>query len=287
MKTLKTICALLLISYNLFSQGLSPERVKKIKDCTVKVTIEGGNSVGTGFVIDRVGTILTCWHVVNPVLILSNTNQIIGYRKIIVEFNNGQKIEYGIPAVFLDKAAKSLITFDICGLIPTVPLKSFVDYLKIGKFSNLNDGDEVVTCGYPFAIPQQFLSRGIVSTKFQDSSSYNNNGHIEKSLVNYALIDITMNHGNSGGAIIKLGNDVSTDEVVGIADFIITPVGKDITDLLNDLKRSNNSGGYALINGINPNASMEKITGILTNISSGISGCVSIEYLQNLIDSTK
>ncbi len=267
-----------------FCQSLNSERINHIKSCTVRITVDGTGSVGTGFVIDQFGTILTCWHVVKPLLITGVNNQIIGYRKVIAEFNDGRKIEYGIPLSLLNKGAKVLLSYDICGLVPNVNFSSPQSFLKIGNFSNLSEGDEVVTCGYPLGIPKQFVSKGIISTKFQDTSSFNNNGIIEKTPVNYALMDITMNKGNSGGAIIKLGNDVSNDEVIGIADFIITPVGKDVSELLDNLKVSS---GVVKIGGIDPNETMAKITGILTNMSNGISGCVSIEYLQNLIDSTK
>ena len=278
---------MLFISLHSFSQSLSTERVDHIKKCTVKVTVEGMGS-GTGFLIDNKGTILTCWHVLQPVLIISN-NQISGYRKIIVEFNNGQKSEYVISAAIINKAGKVLVSYDICTIKPEVIFKTPTDFLKIGSYSNLKEGEEVITCGYPFGIPKAFITKGIVSTKLQDTSAYvDNTSHtLIRTPVNHALMDITMNKGNSGGPVIKLGNSILTDEVIGVADFIITPVGQDITNLLGDLNKANNSGGSVQIMGIDPNQSMSKIAQVLTNISNGISGCVSIEYLKNLNDSIR
>ncbi|HEY8660489.1 MAG TPA: hypothetical protein VIL78_15750, partial [Hanamia sp.] len=44
------------------SQSLSHDRIEKIKSCTVRITIQDRNSMGTGFFIDNAGSVLTCWH---------------------------------------------------------------------------------------------------------------------------------------------------------------------------------------------------------------------------------
>lgn len=286
-KILLVLTLIFLFNNDAFSQSLSPERVAKIKDCTVRISVDGGNSVGTGFTINSAGQIVTCWHVIQSALILDPQGKIIGARGITVKYNNGDTYKYGIPLVFLKKSLDLLIQHDICLIIPNEKLKNESQFLKIGNFNALNEGQEVVTCGYPFGMMKQFISKGIISSKSTDTGSYRGINAITKFSNNSALIDITMNKGNSGGAIIKLGATVDDDEVVGVADFIITPVGKDITDLLGELQKSNNSGGSVYIEGINPNDSMAKITQVLTSLSDGISGCVSIEYLQTLIASTK
>lgn len=111
----------------------------------------------------------------------------------------------------------------------------------------------------------------------------NQTGAITKIFRNESIVDITLNKGNSGGAIYKIGDSDVQDEVIGIADFIITPVGKDISDLMDSVKAANNSGMKVEIAGVDPNKSLEMIINTLSNSSDGVSGCISIEYFQHLV----
>lgn len=264
------------------SQLLSPTRAKHIKECTVKITIQGTPSVGTGFLVNSTGTIVTCWHVVSPMLTIDTLGKISGVKDIIVEFQNGTKQTYGLPSKLLEKGANILLGDDICVINPINTLTYQTPFLKIGNFQKLTDGDEIITCGYPFGYSHSLISRGMVSAKIADTVSIKQkNGQTSKIPKNIAILDITMNKGNSGGAIYKIGETEADDEVVGIADFIITPVGGEINQLLSDLKKSQQQGQIVLM-GVDTNSSMSKIIETLSNMSDGISGCVSIEYLNNL-----
>ena len=90
-----------------------------------------------------------------------------------------------------------------------------------------------------------------------------------------ALLDLTMNKGNSGGAIIKLGNTIEDDEVIGIADFIINPIGSMADSLINTFNRSS---GNLELSGIDPNRTFSLFTQILSSTSIGVSGCISLNH---------
>jgi len=262
----------------LFSQSISPERIFHIKESTVKISIEGSNNVGTGFFINSKGHILTCWHVIAPAIkIDSLTNLFIGFKKIFITLNNNEKLECVVPRVLVESYPDTL-SYDICVLVPAQKHAPF-PFLKLGNFNNVEEGQEVITCGYPLAIEQQFVTKGMVSTKYIDTPILNNGIKIPR---NVALLDLTLNRGNSGGAIIAIGETINDDVVIGIADFIIIPIaGAD--ELAEELK--NHSG--LLIMGIDPNLMLSKIMNTLGSSFNGISGCVSINHASYLLELAK
>jgi serine protease Do len=264
---------------NLFAQSLTPERVRHIKECTFKITIEGSQSVGTGFFVGDSGTILTCWHVIEPAMVRdSKTNAIIGVRKIFIQLNSGQTLEVGILANLINHSYNDAVAYDFCILKVATLSHSPFPFLKIGNFNDLQEGDEVYTCGYPLGIQQQFISKGVASTKYLDTTikiMNSTNGAIISMPRNQCLLDMTLNKGNSGGAVIKIGSNESDDEVIGIADFIINPIGGRAEALADFLK--SRSGGVS-ISGVDPNLLFSNIVEILDNTSIGVSGCVSINH---------
>ena len=255
------------------SQSLSPERVSKIKEATVRVMI--GKSIGTGFFINSSGTVVTCFHVIQPGVHNDGT-----LDNIFVQLNTGEVIQYGvIDKILLDSNwTKNAISFDYCILAPIHPnrLRTF-PFLKLGNFDDINEGDEVYTCGYPIGIKQQFISKGIVSTKYTEDSnkvSYNNN--IFTFSREQALLDITLNRGNSGGPIMKIGDSPNDDEVIGIADFIITPAGSQSEEIISLLLKAS---GRVQISGVDPNYVFAQVFSIISSLSIGVSGCISINHL--------
>jgi serine protease Do len=280
------LAVLLVLSQGFDANGqlLSPNRAKHLKECAVRISIDGSPSVGTGFIAGIKGEAITCWHVIRPFLIADSLGKITGFRKIFVEFENGTKIEYGVPTAAL-KANGQLVMeqYDVCIIIPVKPLGYQTPALKLGAFSNVQEGDEIVTCGYPFGQKRQFLSRGMIASKYIDTMYIRNNVGLvtSKKPVNIALMDVTLNKGNSGGAIYKIGDTEAQDEVIGIADFILTPVGNDVNVLLENLKASNKNG-QILLQGIDTNASLGLVIETLSNMSDGVSGCISVEYIQTL-----
>lgn len=251
------------------SQSVSPERISKIKSATARITIDSSNSVGTGFFVNQKGGLLTCWHVIRPAFLKKP------FKKIFVQLNTGEKLEYGIPDIPLNDSdfIKSCIIYDFCFLVPAKPDIRLFSFLNIGNYSDLSEGDGVYTCGYPLGISQQFVSQGIVSTKYQDTISYSKSNILkDKELRNQSLLDLTLNKGNSGGAVVKTPEE---DRVIGIADFIIIPYGQSVDNLYN---YSQNQNADIAIMGISTMKAYQLFSGALSEASNGISGCVSIEY---------
>lgn len=266
------------------SQTMTPERMSKIKNSTVRVTIENSNSIGTGFFINADGLLLTCWHVIEPSIIKDNTGKIIGFNKIFITMDDTLKVEVGIPITFFndENLNKKPFAFDFCVLKPQKSIGKTVEFLKLGNFDNLKEGQDIYTCGYPIGIEQKFVSRGMVSTKYIDSNiTVNFGGNNIKFQRQTALLDLTMNRGNSGGAIMTFGETIDKDEVIGIADFIINPIGGQAENLI---KKFDYASGAVKIGGIDPNQTFSDFTNFISSLSIGVSGCVSINHVMNSLN---
>lgn len=111
------IILLLIISIKANCQLLSPSRAIHLKECTVRITIPGSTSVGSGFVVDQTGVITTCFHVIAPALKWNAINRNFDVGAIQVEFQNGSKLQYVIPPV-LSQSLDTLEIYDICVLVP-------------------------------------------------------------------------------------------------------------------------------------------------------------------------
>lgn len=278
-KSLKVFFVILLLSLSMhsFAQSLSPERVSKIQNCTVRLLIDS-TPIGTGFLINDKGFALTCWHVANLSLMRDNGGRIVGFRKMYMELNGGAKIEVGIANYFLMAGNKNAVAYDYCLIVPVTQqsITNPTPYFRLGSLDHAKEGQEIYTCGYPLGIPQQFISKGIISTIYTDKTNgIITNGQRDTLPRSQALLNLTMNRGNSGGAIIKLGNTVDEDEVIGIADFIINPVGGQSDELIGELEAAS---GIAKIGGIDPNKTLSKLVQFMSSTSIGVSGCVSINY---------
>jgi serine protease Do len=266
------------------AQSLSSERIAKIKSCTVRITVEGTNSVGTGFFINEIGTVLTCWHVIEPAMVKDSANKLINLKNVYITLSTGEKIEVGFFPYFLSEGYADAIGYDFCVL--NLLIKRKTPFLKVGSFENIKEGQDIYTCGFPVSIEQMFVSKGMVSTIFTDTlNSIFINGKPSRMPRNQALLDLTLNAGNSGGAIIKLGNTIEEDEVVGVADFIINPIGdNNAKDMIKLFSKGINK--YNL-EGTDPNKAFIYFTQVLSTMSLGVSGCISINHFLNSLSKIK
>ncbi|SMC79850.1 serine protease Do [Desulfocicer vacuolatum DSM 3385] len=142
------------------------------------------NSLGSGFIIDRKGYIVTNYHVID------------GADEILVKMYNDK--EYEATVVGGDpKTDLALIKIDAKGLVP----------LKLGSSDDLKVGTWVVAIGSPFGL-EQTVTAGIVSAKGRilGSGPYDD----------FIQTDASINPGNSGGPLLNLEG-----EVVGINTAII------------------------------------------------------------------
>ena len=149
-------------------------------------------SLGSGFIIDKDGFILTNNHVVE------NTDE------IMVKLTDEK--EYPAKIVGRDpKTDLALIRIEI-----DRPLKP----LTLGNSDNLEVGDWVVAIGNPFGLGNT-VTAGIVSAKYRHlgAGSYDN----------FIQTDASINPGNSGGPLLN-----TSGEVIGINSAIFSRTGGSI-----------------------------------------------------------
>src|ERR1043165_8887845 len=150
------------------------------------------NSLGSGFVIDEAGIVVT------------NNHVIADADEITVVFNNGDKLK----AELIGKDSKTDLA--VLRVKPEKPLKA----VKFGNSEKLRLGEWVIAIGNPFSLGGS-VTAGIVSARNRDI----NNGPYDS----YIQTDASINRGNSGGPLFNLDG-----EVVGVNTLIISPSGGSI-----------------------------------------------------------
>jgi len=146
--------------------------------------------LGTGFIIDKEGYILTNNHVVE------------GADKITVTLSD--KKEYEAKVIGLDSKT-DLALIKIEGTKDLVPL-------TLGDSDKLQVGDWVVAIGNPFGLDNT-VTAGIVSAKYRRSLG-------TASYEDYIQTDAAINQGNSGGPLMN-----TDGEVIGINSNILSETG--------------------------------------------------------------
>lgn len=276
---------LILIPCLTFSQSLGKERVERLNKSVVRILIDTIPS-GTGFFVNKEGWVATCEHVIRPAYIRDSlTNGITKLKDIYIEFQNGENVKVGLIPYVLQDGYKSSLAYDYSLLkIQTKP-KTEYQSLKIGSWSDINDGDVVYSCGYPLGIKQRFISQGLFSTKWIDSIPLFNKGKlIETVSRNVAWLDLTMNKGNSGGAIIKFGETPEDDKVIGIASFILNPYANTSEQIAKYLLRR---GIDMNSDGISQNQLMKILFEAISKNSIGVSGTISVNYVSEVLKMLK
>lgn len=150
------------------------------------------SSLGSGFVIDAAGTVVTNNHVIAEA------------NEITVVFNDGTELK----AEVVGKDAKTDIA--VLKVKSDKPLK----FVKFGDSEKLRIGEWVIAIGNPFGFGGS-VSAGIVSAKQRNIRSGPYDSFIQT--------DAAINKGNSGGPLFNLDGDV-----VGINTAIISPSGGSI-----------------------------------------------------------
>src|SRR5437588_5469465 len=150
------------------------------------------NSLGSGFIVDTSGIVVT------------NNHVIADADEINVIMNDGTKIKAELVGV--DKKT------DIA-VLKFKPVKPLVA-VKFGDSDKLRLGEWVIAIGNPFSLGGS-VTAGIVSARNRDINSgpYNN----------YIQTDAAINRGNSGGPLFNLNG-----EVIGVNTAIISPSGGSI-----------------------------------------------------------
>src|SRR6476646_329328 len=150
------------------------------------------NSLGSGFIIDASG------------LVVTNNHVIADADEINVILNDGSKL----TAELVGKDSKSDLA--VLRVRSEKPLKA----VKFGDSDKLRLGEWVIAIGNPFSLGGS-VTAGIVSARNRDINS----GPYD----NYIQTDAAINRGNSGGPLFNLDGDV-----IGVNTAIISPSGGSI-----------------------------------------------------------
>lgn len=150
------------------------------------------HSLGSGFVIDPAGIIITNNHVIKDA------------DEIVVKFTNREEL----PAKVIGRDPETDLA--VLKVEPKTPLKA----VTLGDSNVLRVGDWVMAIGNPFGLGGT-VTLGIVSAR---------NRRINSGLFdNYIQTDAAINRGNSGGPLFNMKG-----EVIGINTAIISPTGGSI-----------------------------------------------------------
>jgi putative serine protease PepD len=147
-------------------------------------TTQTERALGSGFVIDRAGHIVTNYHVVR------------GATTIQVSFSNNER--YRARLVGSDSST------DIAVLEVSVPA-SALKALPLGNSDAVRVGDQVIAIGNPFGLDRS-VTAGIVSAVQRRIEAPN-----DLSIAHVIQTDAALNHGNSGGPLLN-----AQGQVVGV-----------------------------------------------------------------------
>lgn len=149
-------------------------------------------SQGSGFIIDRAGTILTNHHLIE------------GAKRIIVKLSTGKQFD----AKVVGKDPRTDIA--------VLKIDGGVDFsaIPLGNSDQLEIGEWVLAVGNPFGLDNSVTS-GIVSAKsrFIGAGPYDD----------FIQTDASVNPGNSGGPLVNLRG-----EVVGMTSVIVSQTGANV-----------------------------------------------------------
>jgi putative serine protease PepD len=139
-------------------------------------------SIGSGFVIDKAGHIVTNYHVVQ------------GAKTVQVSFSNHESM--AAKVVGSDPAT------DIAVLKVSAPSRALRP-LTLGNSSTVEVGDQVIAIGNPLGYDRSVTS-GIVSAVQRSITAPN-----QVSTIGHVIqTDAALNHGNSGGPLLNADGDV-------------------------------------------------------------------------------
>ncbi len=150
------------------------------------------NSLGSGFIIDAAGVVVT------------NNHVIADADEVTVVLNDGTKLKAEV--VGRDKK----VDLAVLKVKSDKPLP----FVKFGESEKLRLGEWVIAIGNPFGLGGT-VTAGIVSARNRDINS----GPYD----NYIQTDAAINRGNSGGPLFNLDGDV-----IGVNTAIISPSGTSV-----------------------------------------------------------
>ena len=162
----------------------------------------GGGGVGSGFVLDGTGQVVTNAHVVTS----GEGDSIRRARQVYVEFADGNTV----PAKILGADPNADVA-----LLKIEPKGLTLRPMPLGSSSSVEVGEPVAAIGSPFG-ERQSLSVGVISAIDRDIQSLNGSFAIPGAF----QTDAAINPGNSGGPLVA-----ADGKVIGINQQIKTNSG--------------------------------------------------------------
>ncbi|XP_022938301.1 putative protease Do-like 14 isoform X2 [Cucurbita moschata] len=163
--------------------------------------IATAKSMGSGTIIDKDGTILTCAHVVTDF----HGPRAASKGKVEVTLQDGRTFE------------GTVMNADFHSDIAIVKInsKSPLPMAKLGSSSKLRPGDWVVAIGCPLSL-QNTVTAGIVSCVDRKSSDLGLGGMRRE----YLQTDCAINVGNSGGPLVNVDGEVIGVNIMKVDDAV-------------------------------------------------------------------
>ncbi|HJU53487.1 MAG TPA: trypsin-like peptidase domain-containing protein, partial [Pyrinomonadaceae bacterium] len=146
--------------------------------------------VGSGFIVDPKGYILTNQHVVQ------------GATRITVRLQSGEEFR-GVVKGIDEETDVAVVKIEAPRDLPTV---------KLGNSDEVEVGDWVLAIGSPFGLDQT-VTAGIISKKERQAAPFT-------SFQQFLQTDAAINRGNSGGPLVNMRG-----EVIGMNSQIATSTG--------------------------------------------------------------
>ncbi len=153
----------------------------------IQVVTDAGDALGSGFVIDLKGHIITNYHVVE------------GEKSIEIDFPSGYKTYGKVIGTDLDS--------DLAVVEVKVPVEE-LHPLTLGDSSQLKVGQTIVAIGNPYGLTGT-MTMGIISAlgRTLDSQRQTSSGAYYTA-ADLIQTDASINPGNSGGPLINLNGEV-------------------------------------------------------------------------------
>lgn len=154
--------------------------IESFQPAVIQISARGGS--GTGFYLADYGVIVTNEHVVGKSAEVSITGKSFGKQLARVWFTDKKH--------------------DLAFVQP--PQDAHMPSIKLGDYTELKDGDEIIAIGHPYGL-NYTATQGVISKV----------DRVRQGL-QYIQIDAAINPGNSGGPLVN-----EEGEVIGVNTFII------------------------------------------------------------------
>ena len=161
-----------------------------LNDFLRRQTRRPSSAVGSGFIVDKTGYILTNLHVVDDA------------GRIVVRLKSGE--EFVAKIIGTDEETDlAVLKIDAGRELP---------FIKLGNSDDAQVGDWVLAIGSPFGL-EQTVTAGIISKTRRETPS-------SSAFQKFIQTDAAINRGNSGGPLVNMNG-----EVIGINSQIATSTG--------------------------------------------------------------